>query len=225
MSRTVELELAVVLALGQVANAAWLRMQWRGLEADEAEIELAPGEPAVIDIYFEMTRPEETLASLSFRNTDRSRIRQSGTEVLLPGWTDHSTDGPLGDATQFVEWTAAPGASVLGPGEYLVGSQTIHHIDQIVGHSLPITFAYDEMYLFDAEGDPYTFSHDLFFIPGFFGAGLGRPESPGVPAETWDPLFIITVPEPGTLLLLAIGAMAPLRGRAGYEIVRNKGLG
>jgi hypothetical protein len=213
MKRKMLLELVLVLGVAQIANGAWLRMQWRDLGPDDAEIQLAPHETAIIDIYFEMTRPEETLAALSFTNTAVDIITQTSTQALLPGWTDLSVDGALGSSGQYVNWTADLGAHVTGPGDYLIGSQTIRSDDDSIGRPRHITFAYDQMDVFDATGGRYTYSNPLSdSVPGFFGVGLGNPASP-LTGTGSNPLIVITIPEAGSFGLLAIGTIAVLRRR------------
>jgi hypothetical protein len=132
----------------------------------------------------------------------------------------------LGSDCQFVDWFAEPGEHVTGPGEYLIGSQTIRHSDMVSGHSLPIAFGYDQIHLYDTAGDTYTYSNPLSsIVPGFFGVGLGKPLSPGIPEHDWNPMFVLTVPEPASLGRLAIGAVVAARSRTESKLVRKKRLG
>jgi hypothetical protein len=214
MKRKVLLELVLVFGVTQIGNAAWLRLQWRDLGPDDAEIGLALGETAIVDIYFEMSFPEESLAEFSLSDEPSPLLTQTGTEAIS-GWTDLSIGGPLGIDDQSVHWVARPGLHISGSGEYLIGSQIIRNDNEPLGLS-SITIDTNQLHLIDELGSSYEYAPRLAgIVPQFFGIGLGSPPSPFTPTIDWNPLIVRTVPEPGGLGFLSIGVMFTIRGRKG----------
>lgn len=195
MRRRCVLVILVSLITMSWARAAELKITWRGLD-DGLVIELAPDEEAIIDIWVVLS-DEDTLSTVFFFNEAAENISQAGVTTELPGWDTGGASGPLGGGIQ--QFAVAAGnpseGSVDGPGEFLVGSQTVRLNGGSIGEELEI--AVDTGQGFDvlaADGASYTLvatgseSQDL---SGFVHVGSGSPGyTVGGVDDVRDPLIV-----------------------------------
>lgn len=165
--RTLSLAVMGLLFTTGATSAAELRMQWQTLGPDNREQGTAPGALLVIDIYFQMNAGD-SLSAMAFSTEYVPSISQVGT-AANNGWLDESTDDVLGGTNQRVVFS---GPTLVGPGEFHLGSQTIRLDDVGDGSAKAIMFGYVPN-LLDGAGNPYFFSPFPTTTIGGYSIGAG----------------------------------------------------
>jgi hypothetical protein len=186
----------IVGAAVATAPAAELKMQWEGQTAGDLTTNLAVGNQAVIQIYITLL-DGEIVNSVFYTNDSAPDINQvgvAGNDAL--DWTSGSTDGPLGGGNQQVALGAASiGSDLVGPGEFLIGTQTVELTGGTTGQAMDITF--DVNFPIGVVSDTGSFfsrvasESVLADSPGVYHLGTGSPGyTAGGADDTPEPLIV-----------------------------------
>lgn len=157
---------------------------------------------------------------------------QTGLTAVAAGWNSQPVNGVLGavggDGLQQVAFGTT--SNFLGGGSFLIGIQTIHQneITNALSTDFNGSLEYD-FYPIMFGGDPGTPVSALLnstggsftFAPNYAGGyanyytwGQGSAAANSVYGGTVDnPLMVYCIPEPASLSLLALGALAVIRRR------------
>ena len=182
----------IAVALAVPAQAAELNLVWKSSNTDK-EVELSVGEQAVVEIWVTLVEGDE-LATLFFTNETATNIKQVSVSAEADNWRNASDTSVALGGSQQVALAANSGAALVGPGEYLLGTQTLELTDAGDGSDVEIAILADSSFgALDSTGaDLVLVASDSDFADdgGFVHMATGSPGYTAFGTDTRDPLVV-----------------------------------
>lgn len=167
--------------LSTAVRAAELKMNWQGHASDGVLVEeLSVGQQATIE-YRLVLVDGDRLSGLFFSNETVADLAQAATAASPANWQDGSTAGDsLGGGGQQVAFAAANplNDALMGPGEFLIGTQTVELTGGAVGQEFEVTFSTAQLGVINDLGNFYGFTATGSAFENeveFFHIGIGSP--------------------------------------------------
>ena len=145
----------------------------------------------------------------------RPRLPLVSQAPLPAGWDALGVQGPLTDTHQVNLFAQGANDLLTVPGTYILGTFDLTLTGGVLGDTVDLMFQHETVGVLDEYG--HHFPHDAEMAAsysGYYAYGKGSPDMPnprtGQPA---NPLQLQVIPEPATLVTLAISALIVLRRR------------
>ncbi len=188
---------AAVAGVGAgTVSAAELSLRWVGQADGEHTISLSVGQEGTIEVLLSLV-DGEVVNSVFFTNDAAANMEQVGTTANADlGWTSGSTDGALGGGMQQLALgAAAAGSDIAGPGDFVLGTQTVQLTAGTAGESIQITIDVDfPIGVVSETGSFFTrvaSASPVAQAAGVYHLGAGSPGySAGGADDTAEPLIV-----------------------------------
>lgn len=205
--------LLVTLVAGLMAgtaNAGILSMSFPG---GATTIDALNGDIVTVEIYFSLATSSDTISTIATGFMPEPLATQLDVpppSIAVPtGWTGAGVAGVFG-SNQFAIGTTTnfvPGPTDNSP--ILMGTMQVQFTGND-GDTAQLMFEVPgaTQLVLDSTGAGYTYDFRYPTFSGYYAFGTGSPLTSGKTGQPADPLIINGIPEPASLLLLALGGLA-----------------